>query len=260
MMDIMQLVQLINSLSFVTSNCDDLELAIQCLDLTLLHDNVKEHEIDELVDNANNYHTAAICIPQTSIAHAKKRIKDCAIASVVNFPEGSNTLEAIRGELDYVHSQRAHEIDFVFPYQAYLSDNKKHALTALAEVKKFCESNKLVLKVIMETGEFDSLDTIYSTAKELVEFEPNFLKTSTGKTAHGASFEAVYAMSQAIKEAQKPIGIKVSGGVKTSLQALQYMHLVKTQFEGVSLNKDLFRIGASNLLHELANSLQQNKP
>jgi deoxyribose-phosphate aldolase len=53
----------------------------------------------------------------------------------------------------------------------------------------------------------------------------DFVKTSTGKMPAGASLEAVAAMLEAISSADRPIGLKPSGGIRTFEEAMQYIEL-----------------------------------
>ena len=83
----------------------------------------------------------------------------------------------------------------------------------------------------------------------------DFLKTSTGKEYPGASLEAAYVMSKAIKSYYKKtgnkVGIKISGGVSTVGDAVKYYTIVKEVLGEEWCNKDLFRIGASRLAKTL---------
>ena len=92
--------------------------------------------------------------------------------------------------------------------------------------------------------------SIYQVSRELLAIGCDFLKTSTGKISQGASLSAVFAILSAIKDARTHCGVKISGGVKASQQALKYAWLAELVMEE-KINKDLFRIGASSLLEEL---------
>jgi deoxyribose-phosphate aldolase len=259
MIDINKLVKSINSLSFITVTNQNIEHVMPYLDLTLLTENYNDDVLDKLIDDANRFQVAACCIQINALPHVVGKLAHSAVATVINFPSGNGTRDKIMEQLNYAKSGGANEIDFVFPYQSYLSGDKTNALETLERVAIFCKSQQLLLKVIIETGEFDSLEHIYQVAKDIIQYSPQFLKTSTGTTPHGASFESVFALASAINESNKPIGIKVSGGIKTSLQAIQYMHMVKSLFNVDTLTKDLFRIGASSLLADLMSQMHHNK-
>ena len=87
----------------------------------------------------------------------------------------------------------------------------------------------------------------------------DFIKTSTGKVYSGATLEAAYAMCIAIKNYKKTgvkKGIKISGGVSTVEDAVNYYTIVKETLGEEWCNKDLFRVGASRLADTLLKAAQ----
>ena len=109
----------------------------------------------------------------------------------------------------------------------------------------------------METGLLDD-HQIYECSKAAMRGGADFIKTSTGKIPEGASLKAIAIMSYAIKEfyekSGRKVGIKPSGGITTPEEAFQYMKVVKEVLGEEWLNPSLFRIGASRLL---SNSIQK---
>ena len=87
----------------------------------------------------------------------------------------------------------------------------------------------------------------------------DFIKTSTGKGYPGATPEAVYTICKTIKQyfelTNQRIGIKISGGIRTAEDAVKYYTLVKEILGKEWLNKELFRIGASNLVSDIEHRL-----
>jgi deoxyribose-phosphate aldolase len=55
----------------------------------------------------------------------------------------------------------------------------------------------------------------------------------------------------------RKVGIKVAGGVKTAEDAVRYYTIVKGVLGKEWLNKDLFRIGASNLVSDIEKRLEE---
>ncbi len=95
-----------------------------------------------------------------------------------------------------------------------------------------------------------SLEFIYDLSTEIINKGCDFLKTSTGKIAQGATPSAAFAMLKAIKESKTSCGLKVSGGIKQPEQAFIYMALASHLLDR-DLDKSWFRIGASSLLDVL---------
>jgi deoxyribose-phosphate aldolase len=81
----------------------------------------------------------------------------------------------------------------------------------------------------------------------------DFLKTSTGKTATGATPEAARLMLEAIAAHPRGarVGFKASGGVRTVRDAAVYIDLVREGLGGAALVPARFRIGASSLLDDV---------
>ncbi len=88
----------------------------------------------------------------------------------------------------------------------------------------------------------------------------DFIKTSTGKVYSGATLEAAYTMCIAIKNYYKKNGvkkgIKISGGVSSIEDAVNYYTIVKETLGEEWCNKDLFRVGASRLADTLLKAAQ----
>ena len=219
------------------------------MDLTLLTQKASEESLAHLNQQANQHQVAAVCVypEQLPCFELNEGIR---LATVVNFPEGSedvqSTLESINKAVQY----GAQEIDYVVPYSAYLLGNKQQALDHAAQIAQHCEEHNLLLKIILETGAFSELNTLYELSCELLELKVDFLKTSTGKIPQGASFDAAFTLLSAIKDSGAGCGIKISGGVKTPEQARHYAYLAELILNK-KINNNWFRIGASSLLNEL---------
>lgn len=224
------------------------EHIIRCTDLTLLDEKASQESLNWVLEQGHSQSVACICVfaSQLSVFKSLPRV----LATVVNFPTGNESIESCLDTIDKACQHKAKEIDYVFPYSAYLSNKKEEALAHCAQIVERCRSKQLKLKVILETGAFPTMTSIYQASQDLIHLGCDFLKTSTGKAFEGATFSAVFAMLCAIKESQSDCGIKISGGIKTPLQAHQYAHLAQVMLEK-KIEPSWFRIGASTLLKEL---------
>lgn len=223
---------------------------IPLLDLTLLSLDATKNDILTCVTKAAQHNAAAVCIlPQ----HLKfiPTIVTVPRATVVNFPTGNEPHEHVLRDIkDAVLHHRLDEIDYVFPYQAYLAGDKPYALSCCFEAYQLCQQHGLLFKVILETGALPSSDIIYQLSCEVINSGCDFIKTSTGKIHQGATLSAATAMLSAIIDSQMPCGIKLSGGVKTIDDALSFVDLAE-RMTGRRIDKTWFRIGASSLLDEI---------
>ncbi|KTD17078.1 deoxyribose-phosphate aldolase [Legionella jordanis] len=224
--------------------------AISVMDLTLLEEQASRTEIQALCEKANFSQVAAICIfpHHLSFLNATNPVK---VATVINFPGGNSEIQEVFTSLDEVLNQaKIDEIDYVFPYQAYLEGHQQLALSHCLQVYKYCQQQQLTLKVILETGAWPNLESLHLVCAKLIEQGCDFLKTSTGKTGKGATPSAAFAILKAIKESNSNCGFKVSGGIRQPEQAFTYMRMAEWVI-GRTLDKSWFRIGASSLLDKL---------
>lgn len=229
---------------------------ISVIDLTRLVEADSVQEIESLCAKAKQCeqrtgcHVAAICVFPEYIQTVKEQLVDSTvkIATVVNFPHGTDDIESIREQVSSALLQGADEIDLVFPYRDYLQGKKEQALAVVSVCDELCGDR--LLKVILETGEVP-LGNIKQMALDVIEHGADFIKSSTGKVKVGATKDAVQKMLEAIAESKAPIGLKVSGGVRTFDDAMLYLNLYKETMGVSDVTPNLFRIGASGLLDAL---------
>jgi len=199
---------------------------VSCVDLTLLNENASLDELTKLNHLANQHRVAAICVFPNDLIHFVPS-SSIALATVVNFPQANDPLEACIAQINLSIQNGAKEIDYVVPYRNYIQGKKQQAIQHATEVAAYCKEYKLTLKVILETGAFSDLMMLHELAHNLLSLDIDFLKTSTGKITHGASLSAVFTLLSAIKDSGNKCGIKVSGGVKTIDQAKNYAYLAQ---------------------------------
>jgi deoxyribose-phosphate aldolase len=216
------------------------------VDLTLLDENASEYDIKTLTAKASQYKTAAVCVHPQHLRYIPSGIA-LSRATVANFPKGDSPLKEVMKSLrEIFHEEMVNEVDYVFPYQTYLAGQSKEALAHCQTIYHLCNDHGLIFKVILETGAFPSLDSIYELSLSLINQGCDFLKTSTGKIPQGASLEAAFAILSAIRDGEKHCGIKLSGGIKTLEQAQKYIHLAEFMLKK-NVNQQWFRIGTSCL-------------
>lgn len=236
----------------------DLLQLYSLIDLTSLNDTDNAEVISALCQKAilPKAHVAAVCIYPQFIEQAKKILSKTPvkIATVVNFPDGTNSLDDVVGEIKTSIQHGADEIDVVFPYSLYLQGHKEEAYNFIRTCKATC-GEKILLKVILETGALEDSATITEVSYNVCHAGADFLKTSTGKIAIGATIEAAEAMLQTIKKIPRPIGFKVSGGVRTIDQAMQYVELAAHIMGEKWVTPQHVRIGASQLADSIISKI-----
>ncbi|MBE9480850.1 MAG: deoxyribose-phosphate aldolase [Bacteroidetes bacterium] len=237
---------------------------LSLIDLTTLEGSDTEKKIISLCNKAKGYklkgkgipNVAAVCVYPPFVKIAKKNLEDTGIkvASVAGaFPSGQSPLFVKIEEVKYAINEGADEIDMVISRGKFLEGNYQEVFDEIAAIKDVCGDKHL--KVILETGELESLKNIRKASEIAINAGADFIKTSTGKISPAATEPAFIVMLDTIKEyyekTEKMIGVKPAGGISEPWQALNYLVLVKDILGDKWLNKNYFRIGASRLADKI---------
>lgn len=227
--------------------------AVALIDLTDLDDRSTSDAVRALCDRAREHGTAAVCVWPDFVTTARAALADSPVrvATVVNFPAGTERPFAVGVLTERALADGADEVDVVLPYQAWLGDDRRRAADVLAAVRAACDERRALVKVILETGELPDIDTVARAARFAVDHGADFVKTSTGKTARSATPEAVGAMLAVVAAADRPVGIKPSGGIRTVDDAATYLALADAVMGDGWATPATFRFGASGLLDSL---------
>jgi deoxyribose-phosphate aldolase len=239
-----------------------------CIDLTTLNTTDTREDIWKFTDIVNTFegsnpeinNVAAICVFPNFVKTVRESLAaDVKIASVCGgFPSSQTFLEVKIAETALAVLDGADEIDVVLNLGLFMNDELEELCEELDEIKEACHEAKL--KVILETGALKTGEKISSASVLALYSGADFLKTSTGKVYPGATLEAAYVMCVAIKNYFKKTGIKkgikISGGVSTVKDAVNYYTIVKETLGEEWCNPDLFRIGTSRLANTLLEAAQ----
>ncbi len=255
-----------------SSKNEGLKLALSMIDLTTLEGKDTEGKVRQLCYKAMHPHdalqdiptVAAICVYPTYVGVAKKALEgsDIQVASVATaFPSGQANLEAKLIDTKFAVDEGADEIDMVISRGQFLAGNYQFVFDEIATVKEAC--GKAHLKVILETGELDTLDNVRKASELAMYAGADFIKTSTGKIQPAATLQVTYVMLDAIKDfylkTGKIIGMKPAGGISTSKIALQYLVMLNEVLGEKWMTKKYFRFGASSLANDLLMQLVKSK-
>lgn len=244
-----------------------LDLALSCIDLTTLEGADTAGRVARLAAKAARPDTAdatcpsvaAVCVYPNRVADVRRALDTAhashiPVASVAaGFPAGLTPLEARLAEITAAISDGAAEIDTVIDRAAFLSGDYAAMYDRVQAEKEYC--GKRSLKVILETAELGDLTGVYHAAWTAMWAGADMIKTSTGKGPGGATLPVAYVMCLAAaagsRELGRPIGVKISGGVKTSKDALKHLAIAIDQLGVEAVQPKTYRIGASSLLDDL---------
>ncbi|MFR0693382.1 deoxyribose-phosphate aldolase [Enterobacterales bacterium AE_CKDN230030158-1A_HGKHYDSX7] len=202
---------------------------------------------------------AAVCVWPKLVHVARRTLntlggRSVKVASVCNFPAGNAPLAEVVEEVRKTLAEGADEIDLVYPWRRLKAGELTGAVELIRTCKTLCGPYHR-LKVILETGELAEPELIRTACREAIEGGADFLKTSTGKAAVQATPEAVKVILETIEEEGGKVGLKVSGGLRTLADALQYRALVEERFGAAWITPEHLRFGASALLEDLLREL-----
>jgi len=252
------------------SKIEGLKLALSMIDLTTLEGKDTAGKVEQLCYKALHPHdalkniptVAAICVYPSYVRTAKNALlgSDIHVASVATaFPSGQSSLDVKLDETKYAVDEGADEIDMVISRGQFLAGNYQYVYDEIASVKEAC--GKSHLKVILETGELDTLDNVRKASEIAMLAGADFIKTSTGKIQPAATMPVTYVMLEAIKDfyikTGKKIGMKPAGGISTSKIALQYLVMLNEVLGQQWMDKKYFRFGASSLANDILMQLMK---
>ncbi len=239
----------------------DKELALRvfsCIDNTTLNGTDNEAQVEAFCQHTldlSPLRVAAVGVYPRFVAVARKTLAGSGIrvASVAGaFPHGQLPIALKVEEVKYAVGEGADEIDMVLSRGALLAGEDNLVSDEVSLMKEACQGR--TLKVILETGEFSP--TLIAKASQLsIDGGADFIKTSTGKIAVGATLEAAEIMltviNENVKKGKKRVGFKAAGGISTPEEALAYAEMAKKIMGDDFVNNQTFRIGASRLTDRL---------
>ncbi|MDR3478095.1 MAG: deoxyribose-phosphate aldolase [Gammaproteobacteria bacterium] len=231
-----------------------LKRILSLMDLTSLNSSDTKESIAALCQKAvtPNGHVAAVCCYPEFVSEAAAALKGTPvkIATVANFPLGTDYMQDVLANIRDAIALGANEVDVVFPYERYLGGERALAKDLVRECKKVCGKD-VILKVILETGVLNKPSLIADASKAVIEAGADFIKTSTGKAEVGATLMAAAVILLTIKEMEMPVGLKVAGGIREVEDALEYIDLANKIMGSAWVTPQRFRIGASQLIERL---------
>ena len=262
--EVRQLLEKIQAALPSPEDKDLLKRIFSLIDLTTLSERDNIENVSQMCEKVNllgeSYPSmpviAAICVYPELVSVVKENLENplISIASVGGGFPASQTFTNIKVmEIEQAIGQGAEEIDMVLPVGKFLRGDLEYVEYEIQIIKE--RIGPVHLKVILETGSLEDYSLIRKASLLAIESGADFIKTSTGKVAPGATPEAMIVMCQAIKDyynrTGKKIGIKPAGGISDTKTVLLYYAIVKEILGEDWLHRDRFRIGASRLANRL---------
>lgn len=197
---------------------------LKMVDHTLLLQTSTWEEIKQICDDAMKYGTASVCIPPCYVRQASEYMGDkMAVCTVIGFPNGNCTTATKVFETKDAIANGAKEIDMVINVGQLKAENYEYVLNEIKEIKSACGDK--ILKVIIETCLL-SEDEKIKMCEIVTESGADFIKTSTGFSTAGATFEDVELFAEHVGD---NVRIKAAGGIASLDDARKFIELGATR-------------------------------
>lgn len=210
---------------------------LEMVDHTLLGVASTWEEIKEILDDGMKYGCASACIPASYVKEASEYVNGkLPICTVIGFPNGYNTTAVKVFETKDAIENGAEEIDMVINVGALKNRRYQEIEDEIRQVHEACGGK--VLKVIIETCLLTEEEKI-KMCEIVTNAGAEYIKTSTGFSVGGATFEDVALMKRHIG---KDVKVKAAGGISSFGDAEKF----------ISLGAD--RLGTSRLVKIIKNT------
>jgi deoxyribose-phosphate aldolase len=249
-----------------------LDLAIRCMDLTTLEGADTPGKVAALCSKAIRPKpgdpgipsVAAVCIYPALVPEAVEHVRgsDVRVVSVATaFPSGQTFTSVKLAETRDAVAAGADEIDMVIDRGAFLSGHFQKVYDEIQAVKEAC--GQAHLKVILETGELGTYDSVRRASILAMAAGADFIKTSTGKVQPAATLPVSLVMMEAIRDFQREtgtaVGFKPAGGIRTAKQAIAYLVVLYETLGPDWMTPERFRLGASSLLNDVLMQIEKER-
>lgn len=190
------------------------------VDHTVLGVDATENDVKSLCEDAKKYKTASVCIAPCFVKNAVEILKgEIPVCTVIGFPNGYNSTEVKCFEAAKAVEEGADEIDMVINIGDLKAKKYNNILEEINLVKQNCKGK--ILKVIIETCLLTEDEKI-KMCEIVSKSDADFIKTSTGFSKSGATFEDIKLFKEHIKNGKK---IKAAGGISSIEDAKKFISL-----------------------------------
>lgn len=190
------------------------------LDHTLLEQTATWEDIRQILDEGIEYQAASACIPAAYVKQAAEYVKGrLLICTVIGFPNGYSTTAVKVFETKDAIKNGAEEIDMVINIGFLKEKRYQEVEEEIRQIHEAC--NGKILKVIIETCLLTEEEKI-KICEIVTKAGAEYIKTSTGFSTGGATFEDVELMKTHIGRGVK---VKAAGGISSLDDAVKFMSL-----------------------------------
>ena len=198
----------------------DIKEILSKVDHTVLGVDATKKDIISLCNDAKKYKVASVCIAPFFVKFAADYLKgEIPVCTVIGFPNGYSTKEVKCFEAENAVKNGADEIDMVINIGKLKDKQYDEILDEINAVKSACCGK--TLKVIIETCLLTDEEKI-KMCEIVSNSNADFIKTSTGFSKSGATFDDIKLFKSHITNGKK---IKAAGGISSIADAEKFIDL-----------------------------------
>ncbi|MBA3796928.1 MAG: deoxyribose-phosphate aldolase [Chloroflexi bacterium] len=189
----------------------------KAIDHSLLRPELDDAFVEDGCRLALEYDVASVCVRPVDVARAREILagSDVAVGTVIGFPHGSHRTETKLFEARQALSDGATELDMVIDIGALKSGRDEDVQADIAAVVTVAHEGGAIVKVIFENAYLSDEEKVRA-CQAAEAAGADFVKTSTGFAASGATHEDLMLMRRSVSP---HVQVKAAGGVR-SLDAL----------------------------------------
>ena len=191
------------------------------IDHTVLKADATKAMVAKIIDEAKEYNFASVCVNPTWVAYCAQALadSDVKVCTVIGFPLGANTSAVKAFETKDAIENGASEIDMVINI-GFLKDKRYEEVEdEIRQIHEACDGK--ILKVIIETCLLTEEEKI-KMCELVTNAGAEYIKTSTGFSTAGATFDDVKLMHDHVGEGVK---VKAAGGISSFDDAEKFIEL-----------------------------------
>lgn len=187
------------------------------IDHTLLKADAQKAGFEKLCQEADEYGFKMVAINSAPVALCKEFLKDSPVhvGAAIGFPLGQTSIAVKVFEVDDAIKNGADEIDYVINIRELKDGNLDYIEREMVDIVAVCRENNVLSKVILENCYLTNEEKI-AVCEIAKKVQPDFVKTSTGFGASGATVEDVKLMKDVVGSDVK---VKAAGGIRDFVTA-----------------------------------------
>lgn len=186
------------------------------IDHTLLRPGSTDADLRRTCDEAREFGFYSVCVYWKEVGKAAAYLRgtDVLPIAVVGFPSGTVPTAEKVSETQAAIAGGAREIDMVINRELLKAGKDAEAK---ADIRAVVQAAGVPVKVILETSELSDAEK-RRACRLSVEAGAQFVKTSTGFSASGATAADVRLMRECVGP---DLGVKASGGIRSLATAME---------------------------------------